>query len=146
MNLNLRLDLRIPESDVPDIHQRMVLYKRLSQVRDHEELVALREEIRDRYGAPSAAIDRLVRFADQRVRCRLLGVSQVDRGRSVLRVQFAEQTPVAPEVIVEIVGATRGAALQPDGLLAIPCAQDADPLGCLEELLARLETQKVSIA
>ena len=147
VSLNLRLDLRIPESDVPDVHQRMVLYKRLSQVRHHEELVALREEIRDRYGAPSAAIERLIRFADQRVRCRLLGVGQVDRGASVLRLHFAEQTPVAPEVIVELVGATRGAALQPDGLLAIPCAQDADPLECLEGLLTRLETaQKVPVA
>ncbi len=147
VNLNLRLDLRIPESDVPDVHQRMVLYKRLSQVRDRQELVALREEVRDRYGGPSPAVERLVRFADQRLRCRLLGVSQVDRGASALRVHFTEQTPVAPEVLVEVVGATSGAALQPDGLLAVPCGQAADALDCLEVLLTRLEAaQQVSVA
>ena len=32
--LNLRVDLRIPEEYVPEVHQRMSLYKRVSQVRD----------------------------------------------------------------------------------------------------------------
>ena len=47
--LNLRIDLRIPEEYVPEVHQRMSLYKRVSQVRDAAEVAKLAEEIRDRY-------------------------------------------------------------------------------------------------
>ena len=38
--LNLRVDLRIPEDYVPEVHQRMSLYKRVSQVRDAAEVDA----------------------------------------------------------------------------------------------------------
>jgi transcription-repair coupling factor (superfamily II helicase) len=48
--LNLRVDLRIPEEYVPEVHQRMSLYKRVSQVRDAAEVATLAEELRDRYG------------------------------------------------------------------------------------------------
>ncbi|HET7747036.1 MAG TPA: transcription-repair coupling factor, partial [Vicinamibacteria bacterium] len=48
--LNLRMDLRIPEEYVPEGHQRMGLYKRVSSVRSVAEIEALRAEIRDRYG------------------------------------------------------------------------------------------------
>src|SRR5688500_8430684 len=40
--LNLRVDLRIPEEYVPEVQQRMSLYKRISQVRDEAELARLR--------------------------------------------------------------------------------------------------------
>src|SRR5207247_3335011 len=49
--LHLRLEMRIPEGYVPEVHQRMSLYKRLPQARDPRAIDALRAEIRDRYGA-----------------------------------------------------------------------------------------------
>ena len=78
--LNLRVDLRIPEGYVPEVHQRMALYKRVSQVRTVAEVDALRAEIRDRYGALPAEVDGLLTFAALRIRSEALGVQQADLG------------------------------------------------------------------
>src|SRR5207237_6812116 len=58
--LNVRVDLRIPEGYVPDVHQRMSLYKRVSQARDGREVAALAEEIRDRYGPFPPEVETLL--------------------------------------------------------------------------------------
>ena len=46
----------IPESYVPDVHQRLSFYKQLSQSQDDRALQSLEEEIQDRYGRPPAEV------------------------------------------------------------------------------------------
>src|SRR5262249_12895423 len=72
--LNLRIDLRIPEGYVPEVHQRMSLYKRVSQLRDAGEVDALAEELRDRYGAFPPEVEGLLTFARLRLPADALGV------------------------------------------------------------------------
>ena len=77
-SLNIRTGLRIPPDYVPDTHQRMSLYKRLSQVRDPKAVSGLREEMRDRYGPLPREVEELVEYAALRQRAEALGVQQVD--------------------------------------------------------------------
>jgi transcription-repair coupling factor (superfamily II helicase) len=134
--LNLGLEMRIPDGYVPEVHQRLSLYKRLSQVRQPDELEALRGEIRDRYGAPPPEVDGLLRYAALRQQAEALGVTQVDRGARVLRVRFDEATPVAPEALVALAGERPGATLSPDGL-AWPLTEETTLEG-LDALFDRL--------
>ena len=92
--LNLRVDLRIPEGYVPEVHQRMALYKRVSQVRTVAEVDALRAEIRDRYGALPAEVDGLLTFAALRIRSEMLGVQQADLGPSAVHLRLGPGTPL----------------------------------------------------
>ena len=71
--LNLKVDLRIPDGYVPEVHQRMSLYKRISQVRRAADLQALAAEVRDRYGPPPVEVDGLLRYAGARLRAEALG-------------------------------------------------------------------------
>ena len=66
--VNLKVDLRIPEDYVPEVHQRMSVYKRASQLRDAAEVERLRREIRDRYGPLPQAVESLLLFAGLRLR------------------------------------------------------------------------------
>jgi transcription-repair coupling factor (superfamily II helicase) len=59
--VNLRLDLRIDDDYIPDMNQRLSAYRRMASVRRLEEVDALLDELRDRYGAgygirPSAVL------------------------------------------------------------------------------------------
>ena len=56
-NVNLRVDLRIDETYIPDMNQRLTIYRRMAGVRTEDELARLIEEVRDRYGPPPR-IDR----------------------------------------------------------------------------------------
>jgi transcription-repair coupling factor (superfamily II helicase) len=135
---NLRLDLRIPDDYVPEVHQRMSLYKRISQVRDGAEIEALQDEVRDRYGAVPAPVAGLLRFAALRLRAEALGVQQVDLGAGALHLRFAPDGPAA-QGLVATVTTWSGASLSPQGLLRVPVAAGRPALDALDEVLGTLE-------
>ncbi len=48
--INLRLPALIPEDYLPDVHMRLVLYKRISNARNDDKLRELQVEMIDRFG------------------------------------------------------------------------------------------------
>src|SRR2546425_4577042 len=48
--INLGVDIKIPEEYIPDFNERLVLYKRISTASGEDELARIRDEIRDLYG------------------------------------------------------------------------------------------------
>src|SRR5205823_8984544 len=48
--VNLRVDLRIDDSYVPDMNQRLMIYRKVAAARDDAELDQIVNELRDRYG------------------------------------------------------------------------------------------------
>ncbi|HET9314971.1 MAG TPA: transcription-repair coupling factor, partial [Vicinamibacteria bacterium] len=137
--LNLKVDLRIPESYVPEVHQRMALYKRVSEAADAAAVERLREEVRDRYGAPTGEVLRLFEFASLRLRAEALGLTQVDLAGGALHLRFGESGGLPPEALVARVQAVPGASLSPQGVLRVPFPAGDDALEALPELLGLLE-------
>jgi transcription-repair coupling factor (superfamily II helicase) len=137
--LNLRVDLRIPEEYVPDVHQRMSLYKRVSQVRDGAEVEGLAAEIRDRYGAFPPEVDALLGYAALRLRAEALAIVQVDLGASALHLRLAPETPLGGAALVAAVHAWPGAAVSPAGVVRLPIRAGARALEALGEALGALE-------
>ena len=76
--LHLRVEMRIPPAYVPETHQRLSIYKRVSQLRREDEVEPLRAELRDRYGPLPPEVEGLLRYAELRVRAEALAVVQVD--------------------------------------------------------------------
>ena len=137
--LNLRIELRIPENYVPDLHQRLALYKRLSQLREPKELDVLRAEVRDRYGPPPLAVAQLLDYSQLRLRAEDLGVLQIDRSAGGLRLELGGR--VDPAHLIQIVETTPGARLTPEGVLRYPAPDPDDPLTALAAILERLAAQ-----
>ena len=71
------MDAHLPHDYVPSERLRLEMYKRLSEVRADEDIVLLREELVDRYGAPPPPVERLLEVARFRARCRRAGISEV---------------------------------------------------------------------
>jgi transcription-repair coupling factor (superfamily II helicase) len=134
--LHLGVDLRIPPDYVPETHQRLQVYKRVSQLRSEAELRALSEELRDRYGPPPAEVGALLRHGELRLRAEAHGIAQVDAPRGALVLRFDARTPVAPERLASLAARRPGARLTPDGL-RWPIEAES-PLDALDELLGRL--------
>ena len=134
--LHLGVELRLPPGYVPETHQRLSIYKRVSQLRSAPELEALRAELRDRYGPPPPEVAGLLRYAELRLRAEALGVAQVDAARGALVLRFDPRTPVSPEALVRVAAERSGARLQPEGL-RWPLGAEA-PLEALAGLLERV--------
>jgi transcription-repair coupling factor (superfamily II helicase) len=136
-SLNLRLDLRIPPDYVPEVDQRMSLYKRAGQLRGRDEAERFRSELRDRYGPLPPAVDALVAYARLRERAEALGVVQVDLVGQAFQLKLDGATPLPAPALVAAVRALPGARLTPEGTLRVPAGAQP-PLEALEALLARL--------
>jgi transcription-repair coupling factor (superfamily II helicase) len=135
--LHLGLEMRIPASYVPEVHQRLSLYKRVSQARQEDELSSLRTELRDRYGPQPPEVVGLLRYATLRLQAEALGIAQVDLSSGSLRARIDETTPLVPETLVRLAGERVGAALRPEGLVW-PLVPGEDALDCLGALLETL--------
>jgi transcription-repair coupling factor (superfamily II helicase) len=135
--LHLRVEMRIPPAYVPETHQRLSIYKRVSQVRTEGEVEPLRAELRDRYGPPPPEVDGLLRYAALRVRAEALAVTQVDASANALALRFDARTPLPADALVRVARERAGAALLPDGL-RWPLG-GAPPMDALDGLLDRLQ-------
>jgi transcription-repair coupling factor (superfamily II helicase) len=135
--LNLGLEMRVPAAYVPEVHQRLSLYKRVSQLRHRDELDSLRAELRDRYGPAPLEVEGLLRYAELRLRSEALGVTQVDLSAGALRLRLDPTTPIAPPGLVDLVGSRPGAALNPEGF-SWPLLPEERALEGLGALLERL--------
>jgi transcription-repair coupling factor (superfamily II helicase) len=135
--LHLRVEMRIPPAYVPETHQRLSIYKRVSQVRAQGEITPLREELRDRYGPPPPEVEGLLRFAELRLRAEALAILQVDAAATALALRLDARTPLQADALVRVVRERPGAALLPDGL-RWPTGGE-EPLGALGGLLDRLQ-------
>ncbi len=102
--IRLPLPALLPESYVPEVAQRLALYKQLSSARDDEELGALRGDLLDRYGPLPEATQNLLEVIRLKIRCRKLGVLLVEVKNGELLIRIAEPARVDPSRLVQVIG------------------------------------------
>ena len=68
----------LPESYCPDIHERLVLYKRLATCETETQINAVHEELVDRFGLPEQAVKTLIESHRIRLLAKELGITAID--------------------------------------------------------------------
>ncbi|HTK98286.1 MAG TPA: transcription-repair coupling factor [Pseudomonadales bacterium] len=101
--VNLRVPALIPEDYLPDVHSRLILYKRISSAENRDALDELRAEIIDRFGALPVATKTLFRITELRLTAAALGIARIDFGPTGGRIEFAADTRVDPFALVRLV-------------------------------------------
>src|SRR6185503_19080394 len=101
--VNLKVDFRLDESYVPDMNQRLMIYRRMAGSRSEEEIGRIVDEVRDRYGPPPTAVLNLADFARIRVLADGLGVETIDRAESTLVIKFRQKTKVDLKHVLALV-------------------------------------------
>jgi transcription-repair coupling factor (superfamily II helicase) len=98
----------LPEEYVPEVNQRLALYKRLAAATDDATIDDLRVELGDRFGPLPAPAAHLLDTVRIRVAARALGVERVEVGDGKALITFAPGTPVPPERVVSALRESRG--------------------------------------
>lgn len=101
--VNLRIPALIPEDYLPDVHARLVLYKRISSCRSYDELKDLQIEMIDRFGLLAEATKNLLRQAELKLDAEKLGIIKVDAGATSGSFEFGKLTTVDPLALVQLV-------------------------------------------
>jgi transcription-repair coupling factor (superfamily II helicase) len=137
--IQLGIPAYVPEPYVPDVNQRLLLYKRLAGIRGVPDLDAIRDELLDRYGPIPALVDTLLALMALRRRLRDLHVTQARRRGDGILVEFAPSTPVDVSKLVEFIRGSKGRLrlVSESSLLVRPDATDHD--GVIAELASVLQ-------
>jgi transcription-repair coupling factor (superfamily II helicase) len=101
-DVNLHAPALLPASYLPDVHMRLVLYKRIASCVAVDALHGLREEIIDRFGALPEAGQLLFRAAQIKIRAERLGMRKIDAGTKGVRVEFIDKPPIDPGAIIRL--------------------------------------------
>jgi transcription-repair coupling factor (superfamily II helicase) len=138
--IQLGIPAYVPEGYIPDVSQRLVVYKRLAGIRGVPDLDAITAELEDRYGPIPPLVDTLVRVMELRRWLKDLRVTAARRRGEAIVLEFHESTPVTAEALLETVRRSKGRLRLTSGsALAIrPAASDHD--GVIAEVRAVLQT------
>ncbi len=117
--VNLRVDLRIEDEYIPDMNQRLTVYRRMAAVRSDEELERATAEVRDRYGPLPPSVRNLAEYARIRLAANRLGLEALDREGSVVVLRFRQDAPVDPRQLIRVVGGRSDLTLVPPGVLRL---------------------------
>ncbi len=105
--INLHVPALLPEAYCSDVHERLVLYKRVANCDTLEELERLGEELIDRFGSLPDPARALVECHRLRILGKPLGVARIDATDSAIQLQFVPKPPIEPIKVLNLVQARR---------------------------------------
>ncbi len=115
--INLGVNLKIDETYIPDMNQRLTVYRRLAGAREEREVEDALDELHDRYGSPPVSLLNLAAYATTRALADGVGVESVEREGRFAVVKFRAQAKIDPVRLVNLVRGTPGAVLLPPASL-----------------------------
>jgi len=93
----------IPDDYLPDVHSRLILYKRIASAATAAALKELRVEMIDRFGLLPEPIKNLFSATHIKLLAQELGVRKLDMSAKGGRILFAEQPNIDPGKIIELI-------------------------------------------
>jgi transcription-repair coupling factor (superfamily II helicase) len=114
--MNIPVNAFIPDFYIGDENVKLLTYKRLSKIRDEEELSGMEEELRDRYGEIPEPLSNLLRIIGLRIFLSRLKVRRLESSGNQIVLHVTDRTPLRMEKLLKLVKDERGRVkLLPDG-------------------------------
>ena len=105
VSIELYASCLIPETLVPDVHMRLVMYKRIASVTDCQALDMLKEEMTDRFGVLPMPTLNLFKLAILKLKAESLGIRKIQFGENGGRVFFDLERSINQDSIVQLIQA-----------------------------------------
>ena len=101
--INLHTPALLPDDYCGDIHQRLVIYKRLANCNTPEELDDMHQELIDRFGLLPPPAHALLDCHRLRIAAKPLGIIKVDASSETIQIQFVPNPPIDPMKIISLI-------------------------------------------
>ena len=93
----------LPEDYCPDIHERLVLYKRLAVCETVQQINAIHEELVDRFGLPEQPVKTLIESHHLRLVAKELGIDAIDATSEAVTITFGKHHQIDPTEIILLI-------------------------------------------
>ena len=124
----------LPESYCPDIHERLVLYKRLAVCETMQQINAIHEELVDRFGLPEQPVKTLIESHHLRLAAKELGIDAIDATSEAVTITFGKHHQIDPTEIILLI--------QTDKKYRLAGADKLKFTAQMEDVEARIKTVK----
>ncbi|MDX1434647.1 MAG: transcription-repair coupling factor, partial [Gammaproteobacteria bacterium] len=94
--VDIKVPALIPEDYLPDVHARLIMYKRIASAKDGNEIEELKVEMIDRFGLLPEAARNLFQITELKLKATPLGIRKIDVGHHGGRIEFGANAAVDP--------------------------------------------------
>ena len=92
--IDIKIDAYISEDYIPDLKQRVLIYKKLAEIKDLEGLERAKEELRDRYGIYPREVRNLLEIIYLKIFLRKLGISSLMIKEKKLIIRYLQNIKI----------------------------------------------------
>jgi transcription-repair coupling factor (superfamily II helicase) len=117
--VNLGIDLKIDEAFIPNMNQRLMIYRQMASARHDEELDRTLADVRDRYGPLPNTVINLADYGRIRIMADRLGIEAIDREGQAVVLRFRPLAKLDPQRLVALVGKRADVTLVPPAALRL---------------------------
>jgi transcription-repair coupling factor (superfamily II helicase) len=120
--VNLRVDLKIDPSYVPEMNQRLMIYRKIADARSDEELDQILGELRDRYGPVPETVEHLEQYGRIRILADRLGIESIDREAQTVLIKIRPDSQgrrLNVERLLKVVGGRGDTTLVPPATIKL---------------------------
>jgi transcription-repair coupling factor (superfamily II helicase) len=101
--INLHTPALLPNDYCHDVHERLVLYKRMANCDNEDQLLLMQEELIDRFGPLPDATRALIDSHRLRLLGKPLGIAKIDASENAIQLQFVPNPPIEPIKIIKLI-------------------------------------------
>jgi len=145
--IDLQVPALIPDDYLPDVHTRLMLYKRIASVEDAEQLRELQVEMIDRFGLLPEPVKTLFRLTELKLKARPLGIRKIEAGKTGGRIIFHPEPPIDPMRVITLLQ-TQSKVYKLDGRdrlrFSMPLADTSARLDAVDGLLTTLGAREAA--
>ncbi len=101
--IDLNIKGLIPREFIPNINQRLEMYRRLYLIDDMQGIDDIRGELKDRYGPLPESLRRLLAVVELKVMAKELRIERIKMNKDKVLLAFNNSTPLSPEKLINFI-------------------------------------------
>ncbi len=101
--IDLRLSAIIPDDYIGDVHERLIMYKRISNAVHLDVLRQLKIELIDRFGLFPESVKHLFLITELKLFAEKIGVTRIHATEQQARIEFKADANINPRVLIQLI-------------------------------------------
>ena len=102
-DINLNLPTLIPEDYMPDVHLRLIFYKRIASTNNDSQIKEIKHELIDRFGALPEFTSNLLEVTKLKNKANLIGIERIKLNNQYGRIYFHSSTPIESDLLIQLI-------------------------------------------
>lgn len=101
--IELRISAIIPDNYISDVHNRLIMYKRIANAKNNEQLHELQIELIDRFGLLPQAVKNLLLITRLKQKADAMGILRIQNSEQQGKIVFSQEPNIDPAKLIQLI-------------------------------------------